>query len=212
MSLLTDGNLLPFRQYNSEGDVLQLFALDGTGLNGQLVAIETGSQDPANGAGAYTTLPVAAAWTNVTSYRYNNPRRVRPTQAGDTNFNTIGVTLHTTAVYDENGNLLANMPYDQTLERGFVQTGFTVPILIKGLITLKTSQIIGTPFPGYAAVISTGGAGKIESVNPVGATLGGLLTGAATYSGCQVVGKFISYSGSSFGGYAQILLDCSAGA
>lgn len=210
MSILTDGNLLPFRQFDP-AEVLNVFALDGTGLNGQLVAIETGFQDPANSAGAYTTQAVAASFTNVTSYRYNNARRVRPTQAGDTTFNTIGITLHTTALYDENGNLLANMPYDQTLERGFVQTGFTVPILTKGLITLKTSQIIGTPFPGYAAVISTGGAGKFEAINPVGAVLGGFLTGTATYSGCQVVGKFISCSGSSFGGYAQILMDCSAG-
>jgi len=210
MSLLTDSNLLPFRQY-APSEVLNIFALYGTGLNGQLVAIETGSQDPALSAGQYTTLPVASAYTNVTSYRYNNPRRVRPTAAGDTTFNTIGVTLHTTAVYDENGNLLSNMPYDQTLERGFVQTGFTVPVLARGLITLKSSQIIGTAFPGYAAVISTGGAGKFEAINPATASiLGGLTTGAATYTGCQVVGKFISYSGSAFGGYAQILFDCAA--
>lgn len=208
MSLLTDGNLLPFRQYDP-AEVLNVFALDGTGLNGQLVTIETGAQDPANSAGQYTTLPVAAAFTNVTSYRYNNPRRVRPSTAGDTNFNVIGVTLHTTAVYDENGNLLANMPYDQTLERGFVQTGFTVPILQRGLITVKQSQIVGTPFPGYAAVISTGGAGKFEAVNPATATLTYInSTGVGTYSGQNVVGKFISYSGSAFGGYAQILFNC----
>ena len=205
MSLLTDGNLLPFRQFDP-ADVLNMFALQGTGLNGQLVAILTGNQDPANSAGQYTTLPVASSWTNVTSYRYNNPRRVRPTQAGDTQYNAIGMTLHTTAVYDENGNLLANMPYDQTLERGFVQTGFTVPILTRGVVTLKLSQIIGTPFPGYVAVISTGGNGLVEAVNPVGTTLGGFLTGTNTYTGNQIIGKWLSYSGSAFGGYAQLKL------
>ncbi len=204
MSLLTDGNLLPYRQYDP-ADVLNMFALDGTGLNGQLVAIETGFQDPANMPGQYTTQAVAASWTNVASYAYNNPRRVRPTQAGDTVFNTIGVTLHTTAVYDENGNILRNMPYDQTLERGFVQTGFTVPILTRGVITIKQSQVIGVGFPGYVGVISTGGNGKLEAVNPA-TNLGNFLTGAGTYSGNQIVGKFLSYSGSAFGGYYQFKL------
>ena len=209
MSILTDGNLLPLRQYNPDGDVLNIFSLDGTGLNGQLVTIETGAQDPANSAGSYTTSPVAASFTNVTNYRYANPRKVRASAAGDTVFNVVGVTLHTTALYDENGNLLANQPYDDTLERGFVQTGFTVPILTRGLITLKQSQIIGTPFPGYAAVISTGGAGKFEAVNPATTAITFVnSTGVNTYSGQQVIGKFISYSGSAFNGYAQILFDC----
>lgn len=205
MSLLTDGNLLPFRQYDP-ADVLNFFALDGTGLNGQLVAIETGFQDPALSAGNYTTLPVAASYTNVTSYRYNTPRRVRPTVGGDTAYNTIGMTLHTTAVYDENGNLLANMPYDQTLERGFVQTGFAVPVLTRGVVTLKFNQIIGVPIPGYVGVISTGGAGKIEVVNPAQLVGFGVTGGAFQYSGQQVVGKWLSTSGSAFNGYAQFKL------
>jgi len=206
MSLLTDNNLLPYRQYD-EVEVINRFALQGTGLNGQLVALLTGNQDPANSAGSYLNQAPLAAFTNVGNYKYNTLRRVRPTQAGDTRFNTIGITLHTTAVYDENGNPLISQPYDKTLERGFVQTGFAVPILKRGVITLKTSQIIGTPFPGYAAVISTGGGGTVEAVNPVGAALGGFLTGAATYSGVQVIGKFLSYSGSAFGGYAELAID-----
>lgn len=203
MSILTDGNLLPFRQYDP-AEVLNLFALNQTGLNGQLVAIVTGNQDPANGPGAYTTQAVASAWTNVTAYRYGSPRTVRPTQAGDTKYLCLGVTLHTTALYEENGIPLATLPYDKTLERGFVQSGFVVPILQRGLITVKSSQIIGTAFPGYVAVISTGGGGKFESVNPTAS----LVTGAGTYTGNQIIGKFISYSGSAFGGYAQILFDC----
>lgn len=205
MSLLTDGNLLPYRQYDP-ADVLNMFALLGTGLNGQLVAIVTGFQDPANSAGAYTTLPVAASWTNVTSYRYANPRRVRPTIGGDTAYNTIGMTLHTTAVYDENGNLLANMPYDQTLERGFVQTGFTVPVLTRGVVSIKQAQVVGVGFPGYVGVISTGGNGTLEAVNPANGIVFGNSSGGATYSGIQVVGKFLSYSGSAFGGYYQFKL------
>lgn len=204
MSLLTDGNLLPFRQYDP-ADVYNLFALDGTGLNGQLVAIETGFQDPILSAGQYTTLPVAASYTNVTSYRYNSPRRVRPTNASDTVYNTIGMTLNTTAVYDENGNLLANQPYDDTLERGFVQTGFVVPILTRGLVTIKQQNVIGVGIPGYVGVISTGGNGKLEAVNPIN-LIGFGQTGVAVYSGQQIVGKFLSSSGSAFGGYYQFKL------
>lgn len=206
MSYLTDSNTLPNRQY-AEAEVLQYWALDGTGLAGQLVALQTGSQDLALNAGAYTTQAVAASFTNVISYRYNNPRRVRATQAGDTRYNTIGITLHTTAVYDENGNPLVGQPYDRTLERGFVQTGFTVPVLARGIVTLKNSLIVGTAFPGYAAVISTGGLGRVEAINPAGAVQGQLLTGGFTYSGNQVIGKFLSYSGSAFGGYAQLKLE-----
>lgn len=206
MSILTDGNLLPFRQFDN-ADVINLFALDGTGLNGMLVVMETGNQDPANSAGAYTTQAVASSWTNVTSYRYASPRKVRPSQAGDTAYGCVGITLHTVALNEENGIPLATLPYDKTLERGFVQTGFVVPILTRGVITLKMNNIIGTPFPGYAAVISTGGNGKIEAINPVGVVHNGFFTGGLTYTGSQIIGKFLSYSGSAFGGYAQIQID-----
>lgn len=206
MSILTDNGLLPFRQY-SEAEVLNIWALQGTGLNGQLVALVTGSQDPALSAGQYTTAPVAAFFTNVASYAYGNPRTVRVTQAGDTRYNTVGITLHTTALNDENGNPLRMQPYERTLERGFVQTGFTVPILTRGVVTIKNSMIVGTPFPGYIGVISTGGNGRIEAFNPTAAQFNALYTGNLTYSGHQIVGKFLSYSGSAFNGYSQFKLE-----
>jgi hypothetical protein len=211
MSLLTDNNLLPSRQY-SEEEVINKFALDGTGLNGQLVALATGNQDPANSAGSYLNQAPLAAFTNVGNYKYNTLRRVRPTVASDTRYNTVGITLHTTAVYDENGNPLISQSYDKTLERGFVQTGFVVPILARGHVTLKTSMIVGTPFPGYVAVIANAGGGKIEAVAPTGGIMSGflvgnLLGGTPVYSGSQIVGKFLSYSGSAFGGYAELKLE-----
>lgn len=209
MSLLTDGNLLPSRQY-AEASVLNKFALSTTGLNGLIVTLLTGNQNPANNAGAYTTQAPMAAFTNVANYRYGSLRQVRPSQAGDTRYNAVGITLHTVALYDENGNPLAGQPYDQTIERGLVQSGFVVPILTQGFVTMKSQNIIGTPFPGYLAVISTGGGGKVESINPVGATLGGLMTGASTYSGCQVIGKFLSYTGANFGGYSDLWVNFSA--
>jgi hypothetical protein len=198
MSLLTDGNLLPYRQYN-ESDVINFLSLDGTGLNGMLVAIQTGQQDPSTSAGQYrSTAPNGVAFTNVGNYGYGTTRKVRPAAAADSKHNVLGVTLHTTALNDENGNLLVNQPYDRTLERGFVQTGFAVPILTRGIITVKLANIVGTPYPGHAATI--GAAGAFGVVNPVG-NLPLLATGS------NVVGKYLSFSGSAFGGYAQIKLE-----
>lgn len=198
MSLLTDGNLLPFRQYN-ESDVINWFALDATGSNGQLVAIQTGAQDPAASAGSYrSTPPNGVAYANVGNYGFGASRKVRPAAVTDTKYNVLGVTLHTTSLYDENGNLLVNMPYTQTIERGFVQTGFAVPILTRGIITVKNNNVNGTPYPGYAATI--GANGSFTVVNPAG-NLPLLATGS------MVVGKFLSYSGSAFGGYSQIKLE-----
>lgn len=197
MSLLTDGNLLPFRQY-AESDVLNIWSLDVTGLNGMLVAITNNSnQDPATSAGAYaSSSPNGYAVTNVGNYAYRNSRKVRPAAVTDTRSNVIGVTLHTTATHDENGNLLVNQPYDKTLDRGFVQTGFTVPILTRGLITVKLANIGGTPVPGYAATIGTGG--QFAVGDPANMVVIG--------TGTRVVGKYVSTSGSALGGYAQILL------
>jgi hypothetical protein len=198
MSLLTDGNLLPFRQY-AESDVLNIWSSDVTGLNGMLVSITNNSnQDPATSAGAYANrAPNGYAVTNVGNYAYNNSRKVRAAAATDTRSNVIGVTLHTTAIYDENGNLLVNQPYDKTLDRGFVQTGFTVPILTRGVITVKLANIGGVPLPGYAATIGTGG--QFAVGNPADMVVLG--------TGTRVVGKYLSTSGSAFGGYAQIKLE-----
>jgi hypothetical protein len=198
MSQLTDGNLLPFRQYN-ESEVINFFSLEGTGLNGQLVAISaTGAQDPTLSAGAYrSTAPNFNSYTNVGNYGYGTARKVRPVAAGDNKINTIGVTLHTTALSDENGNPLVNQPYDKTLERGFVQSGFAVPVLTRGLITVKLAGINGSPVPGYAATVST--AGRFGVANPTDI--------AAVGTGLAVVGKYLSVSGAAFGGYAQIKLE-----
>lgn len=201
MSVLLNGYLFPFRQYN-ESDVLNMFALDATGMNGQLVAIQTGSQDPCNSAGAYSagTPNGTPAYANVGNYRYGNVRKVRPAIATDTKSNVIGVTLHTTALTDENNNPLVNLPPDRTYERGYCQTGWTVPILTRGVITVSTQNIVGTPYPGYAATIGANGAFGVA--NPA--------SQVALGTGLAVVGKYLSFSGSQnyMGiGYAQIKLE-----
>lgn len=221
VSQLTQGNLLPFRIYN-DGDVINWYSLDGTGQNGQFVALETGyllttsglySQNPEAGFGNFTANSVGAGYTNTVSLRYQNSRKVRPTQSGDNVFNTLGVTLHTTANVDENLNPLVNLPYDRTLERGYVLSGFSVPVLTRGVVTLKAAQYNGTPYPGYVGCISSGGpAGEIDVVNPINLYLptGGNpvpQTPGAVYTPWTVVGKFLSTSGVSFGGYAQFKVD-----
>lgn len=199
MSLLTDGNLLPFRQYN-ESDVLQLWSLDGTGLNGQLVTIQAAGQDPATSMGAYRNAsPAPYAPVNVANYGYGIPRKVRPTNVNDNKFSVVGLTLHTTAINDENGNPLVSQPYNRTLERGFVQTGFAVPVLTRGVVTLKFAQVNGNANPGDIGVAGANGV-----INVVANTAANVIT---TSTGAYAVGKFISSSGSAFGGYYQFKLE-----
>lgn len=223
-SQLTQGNLLPFRLYD-EHFVINWYALNGTGLNGLLVALQTGTgvwnQDPSTSMGAYSSQQVGATYTNVWSARYINNRSVRPAVSGDSIYNTIGLTLHTVATTDENGNPLINLPYDKVTERGFVLSGFSVPILRNGVVTLKLANINGTPTPGYAACITSGGAGgSVDVVNPnnltfmvgtggtnVANTVQSLLTSPVTvYNPYTVIGKFVSSSGAGLGGYAQLMV------
>lgn len=200
MSVLTNSNLLPFRQY-ADAEVINLFSLDGTGQAGQLVSMQTGFQDPANSAGGYSTAAPAAAFTNVGNYRFGNSRKVRVCTATDNRFNLLGFTLHTTATVDENNVPLVAQPYNQTLERGFVQTGFTVPVLARGIVTLKFAQIVGTPQAGSLAIISQSVAGAVD-------VLANTPTNVVNQaSGMGYVGKFISSSGAGFGGYAQLKVE-----
>lgn len=197
MSVLKNSHLLPFRQY-AEAEVINLFSLDGTGLAGQLVAIDTGSaQDPATSAGSYTSNPVGFDAVNTYSTRHVITRKVRVATAGDTKANILGVTLHTTAEYDENGNKLILQPMDKTYERGYVMSGFAVPVLARGVVTVKNSNLAGTVLPGFAVVAAADGV--LSGVDPA------TLSGTADLG--LVVGKFISGPGSAFGGYAQIKLE-----
>lgn len=195
----TQGNLLPFRQYG-EAEVINFFALNGTGQNGLFVALETGQQDPADADG-YTTSALGANYTNVYAPRYENKRKVRLATSTDTKFNAVGIALHTTAEYDNHGNKLVLMPRTRREELGFVVSGETVPVLSRGIVTLRAGAYNGTPIPGYVGVLS--GNGTITALDPAVALAS---TGAASI-GNRIVGKFISTSGSAFDGYAQFKLE-----
>lgn len=197
MSVLSTSYLLPSRQY-AEAEVINRFSLNGTGYAGQLVAIDDGvSQDPATSAGSYSSDAIGYNAPNVYSVRHVITRKVRLATAGDTKANLIGLTLHTTAEYDENGNKLILQPADKTYERGYVQSGFAVPILARGVVNIKLSQIAGSVAVGNVAV--AGNNGMLSGVDPA------TLTGAA--DPFLVVGKFISDSGTAFGGYVELKLE-----
>jgi hypothetical protein len=196
--ILQQGNLAPFRQYD-ENEVVNLFSLNVTGQNGMFVSYVTGNQNPDNADG-YTTLAVGASYTNIVSTRYVNSRQVRPAAAGDTVWQVAGVTLHTTAEFDENGNKLILQPSDAVYERGYVLSGQSVPILRRGLVTLVMSQVDGIPLPGYVGIVT--GNGRISVANPTSFAI----TGLGNFTN-NVVGRFISSTGSNnysaAGGYVQ---------
>lgn len=198
--MLTNSNLMPSIQY-SQTEVIQFFSLGATGLAGQFVSMVTGNQNPESADG-YTSNNVGAGYTNITSTRYAVSRNVLPTSAGDTKYNTLGVTLMTSAEYDENGNKLVLQPDYYTKERGFVTSGQAVPILSRGIVMLKQNCYIGTPIPGYVGLIT--GNGQLLVQNP--ATLP-QSTGLFVDFHNSIAGRWLSTSGFNFGGYAQFKVE-----
>lgn len=199
--LTTQGKLLPFRIV-SEFERLDWYSLNPTGMNGLFVALETGNQSPADADG-YTTAGVGVPFQGTYAPRYENKRKVRAAQATDTKYNTLGVTLQITSDFDEQGRPLLMMAESLRHEIGYVVSGESVPLLARGVLTLRGDVYVGTPIPGYVGVLT--GNGQIAVVNP--ADLSVTNTGNALNIRDRIVGKFISSSGSAFGGYAQFKLE-----
>lgn len=192
----TQGRLLPFRQI-SEYEVINFYAQTVTGVNGQFVAFVTGQQNPADADG-YTTVGLASSYQGVYAPRWENKRKVRPTTAGDTKYNTLGVTLHTTAEEDTNGQRLVLLPRARREELGYVVFGESTPIVVRGVVTLRASAYVGTPIPGHVGLVT--GNGQVVVFDPASLPATGGLRD-------QIVGKFLSTSGDAFGGYAQFKLE-----
>lgn len=189
---LASTNLLPNRDINQH-EILPFYALNATGLGGMLVTLLTGAQDPVSSEG-YGTAQVGAPYTNIYSPFFSVSRKVRAAAFGDTKWEVAGITLATTAIRDENGNVLLNVPYTQTEARGFIQTGQAVPILKRGQVTLALSVLNGTtPFAGYPLIAS--GAGGFACVAPsyittglMNSVVGRVLSSTGTYNGQGVLG------------------------
>lgn len=200
---LSSTNLLLNRDFDQH-EVLNYFALNATGLGGQLVTFLTGNQNPVVNAG-YGTQQVAAPYTNIQSPYWTTYRQVRVAAVNDTKWEVAGITLYTTARDDENGNRLVNLPYEHTQARSFVQTGQAVPILKRGQLTVALSQFNGTtPVAGYPLVAS-GTNGGFACVAPSYI----LDTAVSGIRANYVVGRCISSTGmyngvGVLGGFAQI--------
>lgn len=196
--LQTQGRIMPLEVVN-QYEVINFFAQSVTGERGQFVALFTGQQTPDNAsANGYTTTSLGTSYQGTYAPRYENKRKFRPTAAGDTKYNTIGITLYTTAEEDENGQKIALMGRQHREERGYAISGETVPVLSRGIVTLRQSAYVGTPIPGYVGLIT--GNGQILVHNP--ATLP--VTGGLE---ALIAGRFLSTSGDAFGGYAQFKLE-----
>lgn len=194
--LTTQGKLLPFR-IDPPYEKFDWYSLNGTGMNGLFVALETGNNSPDSSLNmGYTSTPIGLSFQGTYAPRFENKRKVRATVAGDTKYNTLGVTLQITTDTNEQGQnltLLGQIARDQI---GVVTSGESVPVLARGVLTLRSDCYVGIPIPGYVGVIS--GAGQI-SVSSFANVPSGQWP--------AIAGKFISSSGTSFGGYAQFKLE-----
>jgi hypothetical protein len=190
-------DLLPFRQEAAHA-VINFYSLNGTGVGGRFVTLETGNQDPAESSAVLAGSTPGFAYEGVTNQRWETPRKVRFAASGDTRFSVLGLSLNGTVEYDENGNKVLFNKYVQD-EKQIVPSGYTIPIGTDGVYTLKSSAYNNTPIPGYVGVID-GTAGKVSFFDPSTA-----IAGAYIASG-RAVCKVLSTSGSAFGGYAQIKL------
>ena len=224
--------LLPFRQYN-ETDVINLFALDmggasNVGLNG-LNQMDDPFTTGANDAGILVKItagdmnddPIVyetrsylgkTDYPNVGRNQYPvNPLKVQMCNSGDAAF---GVTLRQTLTHDENGEKLIYYP-QKAEELYAVQTGQTVPVLTRGLITLNHTAIEGTPALGDPLMVGDRGCftqklGQGDFAQPIVGTILG--------SGSRVTQTTKDYfagdpnaagkGGSSTGNYYVVKFDC----
>jgi len=162
--------LLPFRQYN-EHDVVNLFSLDTSSLTlanmthsangawdaGVIVKITNGdmTQEPVvDGASQLQSYLGKTDYPHIGGNAYREvPLKVDVADgAADVPF---GVTLRQTIAFDENGEKL--LYYKQKLlELQGVLPGEAVPVLTKGLITVASAGIVGSPAAGDKVFAGTG--------------------------------------------------------
>lgn len=207
MAVRSARSLLPYRDYD-EHDVLNLYALNGTGQAGSLV--KATSLNPAN-AYFYTTTSVGATFPGITSYRWVNPDTCSNCGSGDGKWSSaiLGLTLVNVMEYDENGNRLITYPTAQRklAENNGILSGLTVPIATKGIFMINTALVTGTPAIGQCAVVTySQGAAKINQTTILGCvpwtnvasgySLGQFPAGGSgIYTEDQVIGRWLSTTG-----------------
>ena len=170
-------DLLPFRQENPYS-VLNMFSLNGTGVGGRFVVIETGNQSPDLSAGDFSDSTPGYDYAGVTNVRYENPRKVKYAASGAFKDQVVGLLLNGTAEYDENGNKLLFNKQVQT-EKQVVVSGMTVPIATEGVYRLTANAFSGAPLIGQVGYVSNGGEGKLQFADASAAL--------APYAVCKVL-------------------------
>jgi hypothetical protein len=197
-------NLLPLRDYD-EHDVVNMYSLEGTGLAGQLVKVKNLDLDEE--LLWDRDQPVGADFSDLGIYsnRFVNPAKVTPTVNGDTIYDGIlGLTLVDTREFDENGQKLILGHRRKANENSAILSGETVPVITKGIFLIGSAGYVGTPAVGKVAVPHTGGAGKLYAADPTNTVEFGP---TGTYSEDQVVGRWLSATGSRQNGYALLKLE-----
>ena len=190
-----NNRLLPFRQYD-EQEVVNLYALNGTGVAGTFVSLQTFNPEDTDG---YSTDTIGGSFAGTTSVRYNVNNTVIPCTSGDTKYEVLGVTLNDTKETDENGNLLIFNP-QKAAEMNVVVSGQAVPVLGRGIVTLTSAAFDGEPVPGSVGIPDNNTDGIIIAVAPADITASG-------YNDNQVVGRFLSQTGAKLGGYALFQIE-----
>lgn len=185
--------LLPFRQIN-DNDIVNQYALEGTGEAGLLVAVNLGNLD-AQTDWNYSNFP-GAQFDRVSSYRMHvRGTTVRQSTSGDTKYTLLGVTLFNVAMTDENGEKY-EYNKQKRIDNNIIVSGNAMPVLTKGLLTLGSGAYNGTPAVGSVLKASDSVSGAFDVV-----------AYSAVSNKDQIVGKVIG-TGSRHGGYVQALINC----
>lgn len=218
--------LHPFHDI-SEHAQLSLYSLDGTGLAGQLVKINTGTANPQwNAVDGFSNTANGVSYNGTYSNRYQTNWKVTPTVSGDTRRAAVGVTLYSTQETDENGFPL-KFSQERAKQIKAVISGETIPVATQGMIGVWGNfidQSLGSPQPGNLVVVSRSGNGLLAAISPASANFSqsGVVpstTAAFTYTDAHVVGKWLSslptatntgmaQDFAAQGGYAFLQLNC----
>lgn len=184
--------LLPFRQIN-DNDIVNQFALVGTGEAGLLVALNNGNMDDQHGFD-WSNSP-GATFNRVHSFNHVTKTTVRQSTSGDTKYNLLGLTLRSVALTDENGEKYEYYK-QKRIENEVIRSGQAMPVLTKGLVTLASGAYNGTPAVGSVVIASDTVNGAFD-----------VKTYASVSNKDQIVGKVIG-TGAKQGGYAMVLFNC----
>lgn len=172
--------LKPFRDYD-EKDVINLFALDVTGLAMATwdARVSHGAVVKIGGTGGWNTGQelemlgdagdASASLANVTSQRYGVTAKIALTSAGDV---PLGITLFSVAKYDENGELLKFNPRKASELQVCIE-GQAVPVVTRGIFLMN--GIVGTldqTWLNSGGALYAGANGSITSVVGSNAKIG----------------------------------------